>query len=254
MADPAAKGGLIVSVHVPKTGGNTFAAALEKRYGKRLAYYYGADDPRTHPLARREVGGFDAQMFRDLQNEGVAVLHTHARTEALLNAYPEPERFWIWLREPISRTVSHYGHFRRADGSASRNAMLTAVQRDGITLAEFSALPRISRFQRRYVEPIGVDGFGFLGVTELMPQMLPLIGLRDVGTERNVNQGPKSVDLETRKSLAEALTEEVALYSAALQHASSRLRTPAKEGRGPKGISSNWRAMATRATRKNFTP
>ena len=43
---------MIFSVHIPKTAGTSFRNALKERYGDRLALYYGANDPATHPLLR----------------------------------------------------------------------------------------------------------------------------------------------------------------------------------------------------------
>jgi len=244
---------VIVSIHVPKAAGSHLAAVLRRRYGRRLALWYGPDDPRTHPLARRPAREFDEPMARALEGAGVAVLHGHFPARHALKAVPDPARHWIVLREPVERTVSHYHFLRRSP--ASVNPLARMVRDDGVSLAEFAALDRIRTFQRRYVERLPLDRSGFAGVAELLPLLLPALGLNDSSSRGNVNPDKPMVDGETRRALAGPLADELALYSEAMALSVRRLSTRDRRA-GPVyslGRLLPWRAAAAAPTRSEET-
>jgi len=214
---------MIVSIHVPKAAGSHLRRALARRYGRRLALYYGPDDARTHPLARRPAAEFDARMIADLEAAGIAILHGHVPARHMARALPDPSRYWIFVREPVERTVSHYHFLQRPAESA--NPLARTIVDNRLSLTQFAALDRIRRFQGRYCEPFGLAEFGFVGVSELMPLLLPERGLRDLPARGNVNHGKPMVDWTTRRALAATLGDDLALYSEAMALVMGRLGT-----------------------------
>lgn len=212
---------MIVSIHIPKAAGSHLSAVLRKHYGRRLALYYGPEDPRTHPLARRPAEQFDETMARDLEAAGVAVLHGHFPARHALKAVPDPGRHRVILREPVERTVSHY-HFLRRNGGPG-NPLARAIGEEGLSLEAFAALDRVRTFQRRYVEPLPLSEAGLVGVAELLPLILPRLGLADLARRGNVNRDKPLVDEATRRVLAGTLGDELALYSEAMALTMQRL-------------------------------
>ncbi len=211
---------MIVSVHVPKTAGSRFAASLAARHSRRLALYYGPDDARTHSLARRAASDFDADMVRALERAGITVLHGHFRVDALAAAVPDPTRYWIWFREPVERTISHY-HFVSKGGADHR--LTRAIARDGLSLEGFAALPRIARFQSTYAAPFALAEFGFVGVSELFAPLAATLGLpAAAGGRGNANPAKPMIDRATRRALVPLLADDLALYSEALELAMRR--------------------------------
>lgn len=220
----AGSGGLVVSVHIPKTAGSRFLGALKARYGKRVAVYYGADDPRTHPAARRQPADFDGDMIRSLEADGVRVLHGHFGVRRLLEAVPEPARYWVWLREPIERTVSHY-HFLAKRAEHSLHPIGRAIADDGEGLTEFAARPEIGAFQSRYVRPLALSDAGFVGVSEMLVPLLFHEGLVDAPRRANLNADKPLLDRRERRPLVPHLAADIALYSEALSLTMARLRS-----------------------------
>lgn len=212
---------MILSVHIPKTAGSRFCQILSHRYGNRLAQYYGADSERTHPLARRKSRDFDAGMLADLDRAGVKVLHGHFRIEHMAKAEADPSRYWVWLREPVEHTVSHY-HFVRREGF--QNRLSRVIAKRALTLEEFAALGHIRNFQNRWVAPFALSDIGFVGVSELFGPLIGQLGLRDTATGGNANVAKPLVDLATRRALAATLSDDVALYSEAMELVMRRLR------------------------------
>lgn len=224
-------GPLILSLHIQKTAGSRFGQILRRRYGDALGFYYGKGDPRTHPVLRDiHVSDLDAAALDAVAAAGVRVLHGHMQTRVLWKAVPDPARYWVWVREPIEHTVSHY-HFIK--GMPRQTGPMVASVHDEIaTIEAFAETPRFRNLQSRLVPPAPLETIGFLGVTELFAAMLPLIGLRDRAMRGNVNAGKPLVDLEARRRLSSLLAEDLALYSGALELALRRLGTRSAARRG----------------------
>lgn len=91
----------IISVHVPKTGGTSFRAALEAWFPNRLYRHYPARRrPRIAPWA-----------------PGVCV-HGHFNVDigrGVFDSYPRADQFITLLRDPFDRFVSLWRHLRRAE-------------------------------------------------------------------------------------------------------------------------------------------
>lgn len=215
-------GPLILSLHIQKTAGSRFMTILKRAYGERLALYYGKDDPRTHEVLRGiHVSKIDAAALEDLAASGVRILHGHMQTPALWKAVPDPARYWVWVREPIEHTISHYHFLRKMPRETG--PMVASVQDEIHSVEAFAQDRRFANFQSRLVPPAPLEEIGFLGVTEFFGAMLPLIGLRDRPMRGNVNATKPFVDLATRRALSARLADDLALYSGALELAQRRL-------------------------------
>ncbi|MEO1104570.1 MAG: hypothetical protein AAFW98_12695, partial [Pseudomonadota bacterium] len=186
-----------------------------------VAFYYGKDSPLTHPLARRRRGEFDAEMIEALEADGVSILHGHVRVQSLVKAVPDPARYWVRLREPIEQTISHYHFLKKATGNGEYLAR--TIRDNDLSLEAFAALDNVRSIQTRMLSPFTVADLGFVGVTELFAPMLPLLGLRDWGKRANTNPHKPLADQDARRALAPLLTEDIALYSEAMERAVRRL-------------------------------
>ncbi|MCF3935757.1 sulfotransferase family protein [Acuticoccus sp. M5D2P5] len=217
----AKDGPLIISIHVPKTAGSRFGEILKARYGDALAYYYGPNNPKTHPLARVRPKDLDADLFDRLHASGVRILHGHMRANLLMRSVPDHSRYWVWLREPIEQVISYYHFVRTSKGDGG--PLYQAVQEQGISLDEFVTLPQITNVQTQYCGPLQLEKAGFVGVTEQFSRMLPLIGLRDQQRWSNVNAEKPMADRDTRTAIARQMTDDVGLYSYALELSIRRL-------------------------------
>ncbi|MEM8853474.1 MAG: hypothetical protein AAGD34_07215 [Pseudomonadota bacterium] len=213
--------GLVISVHVPKTAGTRFGSILKARHGSRVAFYYGKDSPLTHPLARRAPGDFDAGMIEALEADGITILHGHVRVTSLVKAVPDPSRYWVWLREPIEQTISHYHFLKKA--TDNEGYLARTIRDNDLSLEAFAAHDKVRSIQTRILSPFAVADLGFVGVTELFAPMLPLLGLSDRGRRANTNPEKPLADQDVRRALAPLLTEDIALYSEAMERAVRRL-------------------------------
>jgi len=93
---------LILSVHIPKTGGITLFNLLEQRFGKGLL----ADYPDRHEM----------EGCTDL----VEAIHGHFEIADYLKRSPGA-RIITFLREPLDRALSHYYYWLNPPAHVPKN-------------------------------------------------------------------------------------------------------------------------------------
>lgn len=214
---------VIISVHVPKTAGMSFAVWLESVFGSRKIVRDYADRP-IDPKSEMNVdpAGFLSRNGASRRlPEGTLVVHGHfwaKKYERIENAVRI-----TFLRDPIERTISHYYFWRNSAGDG--HSLHQRVLDEGMGLLEFARLPQIRGFYLDYFfRDVNMADFDFIGNMSLFDEELgrleALLGVR--GARATVNQNPatvyssmREVALATgpvRDELAAILTDEVAFY------------------------------------------
>ena len=145
---------MLVSVHIPKTGGVTFRrSVLEPAFGDRLLLDY-ADRPLAHETGKRNAR---AQAF--VPDEGLLrrydCVHGHFLAAKYANAASGCE-FAVWLRHPVQRVVSRF-LFARREGRGRVAAM---------TFAEFCRDHHFHNLYAKYLWNFDIDRLDFVGITE----------------------------------------------------------------------------------------
>ncbi|HEX8231809.1 MAG TPA: hypothetical protein VF559_00485 [Caulobacteraceae bacterium] len=211
-------GRLVVSLHIPKTGGTSFAAVLERAFPGQVAYFYKAHNRRTHSLLRERGRALDPQVIDELEAAGVCVLHGHGAFSTYAPAVPEPGRYWTWLREPIDRVVSSY-HYHRRRQEQPETAGRGPAKAEGVTLSEFARERANRNQQSRILAGAALESLGFVGVTERFDESLARLGLPSAALPKakNVNRKRPEATPEERRLIAELNAEDMALYERALR-------------------------------------
>lgn len=172
---------LLVSVHMPKTAGTSFAAALQARFGAGYQPDY-ADLPMQAPRWRRQSDALlrSHDTCRALCAESVQCIHGH-----FLPAKYVPLAQWrqvgfvTWLRDPVERVVSHYHFWRRDyDGSDAAQPLRNRMLAEDWSLERFALGPELRNVYRQYLWQFDVSRFAFIGVTERYAQDLALFAER----------------------------------------------------------------------------
>ena len=211
---------LIVSLHIPKTGGTSFGAVLQQAYPGGVAFCYRPDNRLTHPLLRDRRRLSDPELLAELEASGIRVIHGHAPAAWFLPNISDPARYWTWLRDPVERVISAYYYLQSRtkrlagpDGRAPRDRIR------GRTLEQFAARLQHRNLQSRSLAEFDIEQMGFVGITERFEESLAILGLPPPDAERtkNVNKARPEVDPEVRALIRRVNDQDAALYERGLE-------------------------------------
>ncbi len=160
---------LLVSVHMPKTAGTSFAAALQDCFGTRYQPDY-ADLPMQSPRWRRQCNALlqSVRAQRAVEPQAVACIHGHFLPAKYLPlAQSRRVGFVTWLRDPVERVVSHYHFWRRDyDGSDPAQPLRNRMIAEDWSLERFALGPEMRNVYGQYLWHFNVSRFDFIGITE----------------------------------------------------------------------------------------
>jgi hypothetical protein len=209
---------LIVSVHVPKTGGVTFREALAVLAEGHLVLDY--DD---RPLARRSFARAVRERLRRVElPPGTRVVHGHFVARKYLRGYPTAH-FVTWFRDPIERLASHYHYWLREPDP--KNPTCRRLLEERLDLEQFGALPEMRDVHTRFLGGVPVERFAFVGLTEAFDEGMALFQ-RLFGLERPLEAARRNANPErvgeryelpaaTREALEALNRRDLALYARA---------------------------------------
>jgi hypothetical protein len=181
---------LIVSVHVPKTGGVTFREALEGLAEGHLVLDY--DD---RPLAPRSLVRSLRERLRRVElPPGTRVVHGHFVASKYHRRYPGA-RFVTWFRDPIERLASHYHYWLREPDP--KNPTCRRLLEERLTLEQFGALPEMRDVHARFLGGVPVEAFAFVGLTEAFDAGMELFQ-RLFGPARPLEVGRRNANPDRR--------------------------------------------------------
>lgn len=228
---------LLVSVHLPKTAGTSFRAALQAHYGDGLLEDY-AMLPMQVPRGRREWQSLCASNnARDQIAPSTRAIHGHFLPVKYRVALRHRQtRYITWLRDPVDRLVSHYHYWRREyAGDDPRQPLRNRMIGERWSLERFCLGSELRNLYRQYLWLFPVERFAFIGITEHYAQDLEWFArhlLRTSSTEvvhelanpDNV-AGMYGLDLALRQRIEAHHDLDVALYRQVLAQRRAR---PAK--------------------------
>ncbi|MBN9125737.1 MAG: hypothetical protein BGO99_11725 [Nitrosospira sp. 56-18] len=238
----------IIFAHIPKTAGTSFRLSLEHIVPKdKIALDYGRTSKETSNLIRNTVYQKAEQKF--LQHmDSVRVLFGHFQDSCIrLRGYRKllPKAMLCTvLRDPITRIISEYYHFRHYFG----------YQESFDTF--FHQVPFINR-QSKCIDSIPLCAFDFVGITEHYSESLKLFtkisslelieNFVNLRANTNLDALISQADLD---NFARLNIEDIAIYNEALYrfHYQSGLRFPSSAhrrfegsiGPGNNGMVAGW--------------
>lgn len=209
---------LIVSIHVPKTGGETFRDVLEALTDGHLQRDY-ADRPLAPLTFRQRVRLATARPHLEPDTRAV---HGHFIATKYWRRYPDA-RYMAWFREPVERLASHYHYWKRKPDK--QNPTCRKLIEDDLSLPDFAALPEMRDVQARFLGEVPAARLAFVGITERYDDSIDLFRRAFYpalpATTEHVNANPErgseryELDPDTRRSIEELNVADAAVYEAA---------------------------------------
>jgi hypothetical protein len=209
---------LIVSIHVPKTGGETFRDILEALTEGHLQRDY-ADRPLAPLTIRQRMRLATA---RPHLQPGTRAVHGHFIATKYWRRYPEAH-YMAWFRDPVERLASHYHYWKRKPDR--QNPTCRKLIEEDLSLAAFAALPEMRDVHARFLGEVPPERLAFVGITERYDDSVELFrraffpALPATTEQVNVNpdRSGERYDLEpaTRSAIEALNTADMAVYEAA---------------------------------------
>ena len=179
---------MLISIHIPKTGGTAFGDLLARRFGPRLLRDYD-DRPLSHPAPVRLAAALAQAPLQPGRMRGYDAVHGHFLAIKYLAAHGDVV---TWLREPAQRVLSRYHHYCR-DVAEGRELQRVRGLRPGLGLEEFIELPRFRDTMAKYFRGFPLRRVSCFGFSEDMPESLVrmqrTLGL-ELGAPEWINANP----------------------------------------------------------------
>ncbi len=212
---------LLVSIHIPKTGGMSFQRTLEAHFGDR--FRRDDDDRPAHssPLQRRlQALRATPALARD-GLAGIDCVHGHfLAAKWLFLARKRPVRFVTWLRDPVERLASHYHYWRRSYAPETALPLHRRVVEEEWTFERFALGPELRNLATELLWRLPRKKLAWVGLTETYEAdhddfCRRILGANRPATSENVNPeaGKRYVeDAALRERIAAFHRRDVALY------------------------------------------
>lgn len=213
---------MIISTHIPKVAGTSFAQSLKSAYGKGYISDYRdmnliTDFPKFASLKSRVLGLLP-------QSNNMAVIHGHflpVKYKYLVN--DNNAKFITWVREPSERLLSHYNFWcsppTHQNISLLRKKMLT----EKWTFEDFYSNKKIINLNSKYFNGFNIERFNFIGIMEQYDEeIVRLTHILNKSIEpvvKNVTKS-KSINIVTDKQRRDIQTlhnEDYEIYEFACQ-------------------------------------
>ncbi len=150
---------MILSVHIPKTGGVSIRNLLKEHFGPGFVTYYwtltdawGRNVPEVPPTA--------------------TCLHGHFQTDEFTRYFPQA-RLITWVRDPVERVVSSY--FYRLRDPDWKHPVCRDLHEHKLSLAEYAALPLVRNEMAHFFGSKQPEDFSFIGLMEDFARSLALM-------------------------------------------------------------------------------
>lgn len=190
---------IIISVHVPKTGGTSFRKLLESFYGSRLQSDYDWV-ARPPAIKGQQLLGTDDELREQLS--GIDCIHGHfnVRKYIRLMSIEDIEPIFItWLRNPIERAASTY-HFLRTLGTPTEQQPEWERAAKSMTFEQFVSETKFNNnAQVRQLRAMDRSNFSFYGCTERYTESLTLFADMFL-SGRKIDNVPHELRGTTRQS------------------------------------------------------
>ena len=147
---------IIISIHIPKTGGTSFRTILSNVYSKKLWSNY-----------ERQWSKHDVHQVQIPSN--VRCIHGHFEYDSFDEIFSENSKI-TWTRDPADRTVSLYNYI--IDKPDPNNKLTLEVIEKQLSLEQFIDLPWVRNQGMNYLKGSSPYDFKFVGFVETYQQSL----------------------------------------------------------------------------------
>lgn len=158
---------MLVSVHLPKTAGSSFALALGRSFGARLLRDY-SDFPINTPRLERNRSALEQCLLNERRDFGaIQCIHGHFLPLKYLQLSVKREiTFITWMRHPVERLISHYHFWRRVNANDRLPALHRKMIQEDWSIERFCLGSELQNLYSQFLFGFPLENFSFIGITE----------------------------------------------------------------------------------------
>jgi hypothetical protein len=168
---------MIVSVHLMKTAGNSFAEALKLEFKDRLLLDYddwaGYKSPESD--ARAAQNAVKMRSRRDELLEKFDLIHGHFVADKYVALFPDTH-FLAFFRDPFQQTVSQYEFLLGIPHVSDYHPAVRILHDTKMTLEEFIAWEATKNPQTQCMGSVAVEDLAMVGLVEEYSRSIALFG------------------------------------------------------------------------------
>jgi hypothetical protein len=202
----------LVSVHVPKTGGESVLQTLQDLYPGRVFR-----DTLTEPLLPLRLRIHRApwtRVARHLVPEDADCIHGHFLATKYERSFPAA-RTAMWFREPAERLVSDFHYIRRTPMLFPAHSLQRDIQNGSLDLEGFVRHRLYRDLQSTYLDGRSLETLDFVGIQEHFDRSMELFQ-RVIGTHADLAGASRNAN--PMKPVGEAYENSPALRSLVERH------------------------------------
>jgi hypothetical protein len=222
---------MLISVHLPKTGGTSFRKLLEERFGPRLRTIYGEKPFNRSRIDRCLKTWDDARSEFEADHRGIECVHGHfLPARFLLLREKMPLTFVAWLRHPVDRLVSDYRFTLRAYDPATAPPFQKRILVERWSFERYALCDELRDFYSQYLWAFPLEDFDFIGIAEHSAEDFVEFQQRYLGggfecPRLNARPDqPESLDPALRRRIEAHHARDLELYARALAMRKHRLQ------------------------------
>jgi len=158
---------MIISVHLPKTAGESFAASLKEHFKDKFYKDYH-DKPINTPGCKRKTKALCDMVKNNFINyNNIECIHGHFLPVkySSLRIYKKIE-FITWLRDPIERMASHYYYWLRNYDPDNAPPLYQKMIKENWSLIDFCFRKELRNFYSQFLWGFPISSFSFIGIVE----------------------------------------------------------------------------------------
>ena len=222
----------LISVHIPKCAGTSFAQILARNYpgGLRMDYEDQPLDPQM-PFQRDFAAWKEAfGQLGDKTWDTIKVIHGHFWARKYDCLFPGARKI-TWLRHPIKRLVSHYFYWKSVPEMP--HSLHKLMREQNLSLIEFAQLPQMQNILRNvFLRDVELNEFACVGIHEHFAEDLEWLRAhmkwprkKSVWSNRTVHSDYREsgLDSDIEKKLRNLNQADLELYEAALEMRARRI-------------------------------
>lgn len=223
---------IFISLHLPKTAGSSFRAALEQTFGHHLLKDYQGSGISLPQYKRHQKALQQAQTIATNGLQNVECVHGHFLPfKYLLLDDTTPLTFITWMREPVSRAISHYYYWQRNYNSETSAPHHKKVIEERWSLEKFCLSLEFQNIYCQYLWAFPLEYFSFIGITEHYDKDVKYFSdnfLRKALPVLKVNTGTLAEEIPLSKKALKKIQlfhqKDITLYQKALELRQIRLK------------------------------